>query len=582
MEIREIKATKPSNQINGNKINRKRVAAYCRVSTNDEDQLSSYASQKKHYTDLIKENKEWQFVEVYADAAVTGTQVKKRVDFQRLINDGLNGDIDLIITKSISRFARNTYDTLKYVRMLKDKNVAVYFEEENINTLTMDGELLLTILSSVAQQEVENISENVKKGLKMKMKRGELTGSHGCLGYDYDLEDRTLSINEEGAKVVREIFELYVSGYGATLICKELNARGVPTPRGKTWTNGSIIRIIKNEKYMGDLLLGKTITVDPISKRRIANRGEEDRYYIKEHHEPIIDRDTFEKAHDILDKRSFSRKPKDGNITREKYSRKYAFSSMIECGFCGGIFSRRKWHSSSKYKKAIWQCRINSQKGKSACEHSKGISEEIIELAFLESYAMICGRDREIADSFIKRLEISIGSDTVSKKIKSLDGKLYKLEAKKKKLLDLLLEGHIEQELFDSSLFKLGNEQAVINEQLEEFNIQLDNEKVIKERIASMRKALSGDVKIEEFDRVLFENLIEKIVIGKIDENGNADPYHIKFIYKAGLNNAIDGFKHRKDGRMKNVDVLPTNSNDKGNTNVHKQSQQHIAKASCY
>ena len=166
MKIQEIKATKPSRHVSGNRVERMRVAAYCRVSTDELEQMSSYDSQKQYYTQLINEKKEWHFAGVYADAAITGTQVKKRLDFLRLINDAMNDEIDMIITKSISRFARNTYDTLKYVRMLKEKGVAVFFEDENINTMTMDGELLLTILSSVAQQEVENISENVKKGLK--------------------------------------------------------------------------------------------------------------------------------------------------------------------------------------------------------------------------------------------------------------------------------------------------------------------------------------------------------------------------------------------------------------------------------
>ena len=180
---------------------RLRVAAYCRVSTDTEDQLNSYKSQVEYYTELIKSKPEWSLAGIYADEAITGTQVKKREDFQRLINDCMNGDVDMVITKSISRFARNTLDTLKYVRMLKDKGVAVFFEEENINTLTMDGELLLVILSSVAQQEVENISANVKKGLKMKMQRGELVGFQGCLGYDYNPEDKTLTVNEEEAAV---------------------------------------------------------------------------------------------------------------------------------------------------------------------------------------------------------------------------------------------------------------------------------------------------------------------------------------------------------------------------------------------
>ena len=173
-------------------------------------------------TELIKSKPEWSLAGIYADEAITGTQVKKREDFQRLINDCMNGDVDMVITKSISRFARNTLDTLKYVRMLKDKGVAVFFEEENINTLTMDGELLLVILSSVAQQEVENISANVKKGLKMKMQRGELVGFQGCLGYDYNPADKTITINEEEAAVVRYIFQRYTEGAGGSVIAKEL------------------------------------------------------------------------------------------------------------------------------------------------------------------------------------------------------------------------------------------------------------------------------------------------------------------------------------------------------------------------
>lgn len=201
-----------SSRARTNLAKRLRVAAYCRVSTDSEDQLNSYKSQVQHYTDLIKSKSEWDLAGIYADEAITGTQVTKREDFQRLINDCMNGDVDMIITKSISRFARNTLDTLKYVRMLKEKGIAVFFEEENINTLTMDGELLLVILSSVAQQEVENISANVKKGLKMKMQRGELVGFQGCLGYDYHPEDKSISINEEEAEIVRYIFRRYIEG----------------------------------------------------------------------------------------------------------------------------------------------------------------------------------------------------------------------------------------------------------------------------------------------------------------------------------------------------------------------------------
>ena len=188
-------------------IERKRVAAYCRVSTDSEDQLNSYRSQVQYYTDKISENVDWMMAGIYADEGITGTQVAKRDGFQKMINDCMSGQIDMVITKSISRFARNTLDTLKYVRMLKEKDIAVFFEDENINTLSMDGELLLVVLSSVAQQEVENISSNVKKGLAMKMSRGEIVGFAGALGYDYNPETKQITVNEEEAKIAREAFK---------------------------------------------------------------------------------------------------------------------------------------------------------------------------------------------------------------------------------------------------------------------------------------------------------------------------------------------------------------------------------------
>ena len=201
-EVKIIKATKGEKGGCGRAVEQIRVAAYCRVSTDSEDQMNSYNSQVTYYTDLINQNPKWEMVDIYADAAITGTQADKRDGFQSMISDCLNGRIDQIITKSISRFARNTVDTLKYVRLLKENNVAVVFEDEGINTMTMDGELLLTVLSSVAQQEVENISANVKKGLKMKMQRGELVGFNGCVGYTYDPDTKTITVNEKERHII--------------------------------------------------------------------------------------------------------------------------------------------------------------------------------------------------------------------------------------------------------------------------------------------------------------------------------------------------------------------------------------------
>ncbi|MFY9441424.1 MAG: recombinase family protein [Tepidanaerobacteraceae bacterium] len=375
---KEVIVIEPSNnkidRRNSQKIERLRVAAYCRVSTGSEEQLESYQSQVRYYKDKITSNSNWELVGIYADEGLSGTQVKWRQNFQRMIDDALAGKIDLIITKSISRFARNTLDTLKYVRLLRERNIAVYFEKENINTLDMAGELLLTILSSLAQAESESISKNVRIGLKMKMRRGEMVGFNGCLGYDYDPTTKTLSINEEEAKTVRYIFKRYTEGAGCFTIAKELTRLKFKTKLGNTvWHESSVRRILKNEKYVGDLILGKTFTQDPISKRRLENFGEEEKYYIRDNHEAIISRELFEKAQEILQKRSGKHSNKG---QREKYSRKYAFSSMVQCGFCGSHFTRRTWHAGSEYEKIMWSCVTSINKGKKNCIHSKRISEE--------------------------------------------------------------------------------------------------------------------------------------------------------------------------------------------------------------
>ena len=346
VEIIKAKTSIQERRKLGHKIERKRIAAYCRVSTDDSEQLNSFASQVKYYTNLINDNPEWMMAGVYSDEAISGTQVSHREGFQRMIRDAMSGEIDMVITKSISRFARNTLDTLKYVRMLKDKNIPVYFEDEKINTLSMDGELLLVVLSSVAQQEVENISNNVKKGLAMKMSRGEIVGFVKAFGYDYDPETDQISVNDEEAKIVKYIFNQYVDGIGTSSIAHELERMGVKSPRGKkTWAQTTVMGILKNEKYVGDLLQGKTFTVDPITHRRLENLGEVNQYLVRDHHTAIISRGTFDKVQEIIKKRAATH----GNVLLDKDNRtitrrKYAFSSKIRCGYCGAYLSRRVWN----------------------------------------------------------------------------------------------------------------------------------------------------------------------------------------------------------------------------------------------
>ena len=550
MEIELIKANDPFDGSSRRRIERLRVAAYCRVSTDDEDQIESYNSMIRHYTDLIQSNKEYIFAGVYADRAITGTKVDKREEFQRLIQDCMDGKIDLIIAKSIPRFARNTLDTLKYVRMLKERNIAVYFEVEKINTLK-DGEFLMTILSSVAQQEVENTSAYVKKGLKMKMKRGELVGFQGCLGYDYDVNTKSISINEEGAKTVRYIFDRYVAGAGSTMIARELNEQGILTIKGNPWVSSSVMGIINNEKYKGDILLGKTFTVDPISKRRLDNLGEEDRYYIHNHHEGIVSEETFDRAQKIRNRRNGGRKHNVTPGKREKFSRQYAFSCMLECGFCGASLSRRRWHSNSKYKKTIWQCVKSTKNGKRFCPDSKGIPEQVIEEAFIESYRMLCKDNRDVLDEFLRRVEKTLGENSIPEQITALDKNISKIQAKRKVLLDKYLKGIVSQDIYEETDIGLKKDFTNEKAKLEYLQQQLDDETSLQRRVSDFKKALSENEVLEEFDRGIFESIIEKVIVGGFDEDGNKDPYKITFIYKTGLKNEIGNAKERFDKSKK-------------------------------
>ena len=566
-----------SDRTRGKVIDRQRVAAYCRVSTDSEDQLNSYKSQVQYYTSLIKKKSDWIFAGIYADEAITGTQVTKREDFQRLINDCVNGEIDMVITKSISRFARNTLDTLKYVRLLKEQNIAVFFEDEKINTLTMDGELLLVVLSSVAQQEVENISANVKKGLKMKMQRGELVGFQGCLGYDYNKEDKSITINEEEAEIVRYIFNRYIEGAGGMVISRELRNLGYKTKRGGTsWPETTIIGIIKNEKYKGDILMGKTFTVDPISKRRLDNFGEEDRFYIRDHHEPIISEEVFEKAQEILQRRSKARSLREDG-KREKFSRQYAFSCLLECGFCGSTLSRRSWHSGTQYNKIIWQCVTSTKKGKKFCPDSKGIAESTIEQAFIESYRLLCANDKDVLDEFLKRTEETLCDSNAAKQLVKVERELQSIEMKRSKLVDMRLDEEIDKNTYDAKSAELATKAAQLEAERQSLQETEKTEKDVKRRITVFRKTLEQHNVLETFDRYVFESIIEKVIVGGYDENGEKDPAMLTFIYKTGLKNSMDSRSFRKP-RKNRITSHELSSHD-GNE-VEKVSSYH-GDASC-
>ncbi len=529
-KVEVIKASESKvNRRNSQTIERLRVAAYCRVSTDSKEQLESYQSQLKHYKELIQNNSDWEYVKLYADEAISGTQAKIRPGFQEMITDALSGNIDHIITKSISRFARNTLETLQYVRLLREKNVSIYFEKENINTSDMQGEMLLTILSALAQQESESISANVKMGLKMKMGRGELVGFHGCLGYDYDSKTKTLTINEKEAEIVKYIFNRYTEGIGCFRIADELTELGYKTKKGnKVWHESSVRRIVKNEKYMGDVIMGKTFTVDPITKRRLENFNEEDKYLVENNHEPIISRETFEKAQAILKKRSSKYNSKGRG---EKYSRKYAFSSMIKCGYCQGTFTRRTWHSG----KIVWSCVTAIKQGRRNCLDSKHISEQDLEASFVDAFNLMISKNKNITEEFLKNVENTLSSTSTAKELKKVEKEIYKIENNINKLIDLHLEGILDKASFEVKHIELIQELEKVKFNEKEIQEAVNKEGDLQDRINTFRKLFEDNEFLEKFDREIFESVIDKIIVGKIDENGDVNPYSITFVFKTGL-----------------------------------------------
>lgn len=545
----------------------KRVAAYCRVSSDSEDQKNSYESQVRHYKDYISQRSDWELADIYADEGISGTQVGKRQDFKRLINDCVEGKIDYIVTKAIARFARNTLDTLKYVRMLKDMQIGVYFEEENINTLTMDGELLLTILSSVAQQEVENTSAHVKKGLKMKMQRGELIGFQGCLGYDYDVETKSLTINKKEAKIVRYIYDRYLEGIGGKVIARELDELGIKSPRGLDhWNDTTVLGIIKNEKYKGDVLMGKTFTVDPISKRRLNNFGEEDKYYIKDNHEPIISKEDFEKAQEIRLRRAGNKKTAANvNGKRERYSKMYAFSSMLECGFCGSLLSRRSWHCRSDYRKVVWHCVTSIKKGKKYCRHSKGLEELAIEGAFMEAYRQLYESNQGVMSELLNTIEEELSDNSLNKELNRITKKLHKLIKKEENLVNLRIEGQISDTLYNEKYQEILSEKEFLSEEKVNIEITLKSDFDVKNRLKEFKELLTSKKLLSEFDRTVFESIVEKIIVGGVNKDGEIDPAMLTIIFKTGETDNKNGkqFKSkRKNAKLDSKELCPQSTNE--------------------
>jgi len=402
--IHLIPATKQATAPGQSSGRRQRVAAYCRVSTDSEEQLTSYTAQKAYYTQKIGENPDWEMAGIFADKGITGTSMKKRTEFKRMIAACKRGRIDLILTKSLSRFARNTVDSLEMVRMLRANGIGVIFEKENINTLTESSEFLITLFSGFAQAESESISKNVIWGIQKSREAGNVPFQYQkLLGYRRGPDGQPEIIPEE-AETVKRIFRRYLDGCSLGQIKAELEKDKVPTSCGvQSWTYQVIHNILVNEKYIGDALLQKTYTTDCISKTVKKNQGERPMVYVENNHPPIIPKEIFYQVREEMARRASKRKvmQKTGKTEQGKYSAKYALSELLVCGECGTPYKRCTWARNGK-KRIVWRCVSRLEFGTKYCHNSPTLDEDKLHRAILEAINGLDQTGQEITEEFLE------------------------------------------------------------------------------------------------------------------------------------------------------------------------------------
>ena len=413
-----------------------RVAAYCRVSTDSEDQLNSYKAQVAYYTDHINKNPKWIFAGIYADEGITGTSAKKRDSFMRMISDCKKGKIDLILTKSVSRFSRNTVDSLNYVRMLKAMNIGVIFEEQSLDTLEESSEMYLGIYSVIAQSESENMSANIRWGINQRMKSGTYAFRYNILGYRKG-EDGQPEIVPEEADIIRKIFNMYIEGLSVRQICQKLEANGVKTKSGKSVWDGKIIRdVLQNEKYVGDLLLQKTFRSDCITRKVKKNNGELPKYLVSNNHPAIIDRETFKFVQYEISRRASKRKTSDKTITElGKYTNKYALSERLICGECGSSYRRRSAKCRGETR-VYWRCLNRIEHGKEVCGKSVGVEEWKLHKAICDALSSILPNRNEIYNSIISTLDYGVTGNEDTLNVYNIERNIEQLKAE---INDLML-----------------------------------------------------------------------------------------------------------------------------------------------
>ena len=494
-----------------------RVAAYCRVSTDDEEQLTSYEAQKNYYTDKIMTNKEWTMAGIFADEGITGTSARKRPEFLRMIRQCKQGKIDIVLTKSISRFARNTVDCLNYVRALKELGIAVIFEKENMNTLEIDSEMLITMLGAFAQSESESISANVRWGIRQAMKEGKATIQYKYL-YGYRKgDDSKPEIIPDQAEVVRKIYDLFLSGTPVRGIQEYLNANSVPNINGESkWARSAIDSILTNEKYCGDVLLQKTYIDDCINKKVKKNTGQLPMYLVQNHHEGIISRETFDAAQAELARRSAGKSPSKKNAPtgRSRYSSKYALSDRLYCGECGTRYQRCTWRNRDGSKRIVWRCVSRVDYGNKYCHDSPTLDEEPLHRAILAAinsavkdkdtiiYNLKSAMEKELAPVAGQQLSLS-----------EIDNQLEQLNTEFSKVLAEASESG-DQAAYSDRFRDIMQKQTALKAQRDKIQRMLAESGKATAHIEQCRQAAETTPSaITEWDEALIRQVVESVTV---------------------------------------------------------------------
>lgn len=476
-----------------------RVAAYCRVSTEFEEQESSYEVQVEHYTTYISSNPEWELVEVYADDGISATNTAKREAFNRMIADCRAGKIDMILTKSISRFSRNTVDCLKYTRELKGMNIAVFFEKENINTLDAKGEVLMTIMAALAQQESESLSANVRLGIQFRNQAGKVRVNHNrFLRYTKD-DDGKLVIVPEEAEIVRRIYAEYMDGASFLQIKKGLEKDGILNGAGNAkWYESNIKQILTNEKYIGDALLQKTYTVNTLDKKRVANNGIAPKYYVEGSHEAIIDKDVFLRVQAEIVRRANILT--DGK--RRIYSSRYALSILVVCGHCGDIYRRIKWNNRG-CKSTVWRCVSRVLKKSSGIDcPARTIREEDLQAAVVTAINDAWARKDIVLPALKENIRTVIEGDT--------EGQLAEVDNEIKDLQTELLSVGNDQKKID----EIGDSIISLREERQAILADAAARQGLRDKVNELVSFLDEQTEaITEYSETLVRRLIEKITI---------------------------------------------------------------------